>query len=204
VEQTPFSDHYENLQVSPNADFETIERVFRLLAKQYHPDNENTGDADKFNILYESYRILSDPEKRASYDAKYEQKRVIQWKIAEEASHSEGFEDDHRIRHGVLSLLYVARRQDALNPGMGVMEFEKILGCPQHTMEFHIWYLKNKNWIQLTDTGEYSITADGVDKVAEHDLTLRKDRLLPGPNDSSENNQASEDLELLQQNPIKL
>lgn len=204
MEQTPFRDHYENLQVSPNADFETIERVFRLLAKQYHPDNENTGDADKFNILYESYSILSDPEKRASYDAKYEQKRVIQWKIAEEASHSEGFEDDHRIRHGVLSLLYVARRQDALNPGMGVMELEKILGCPQHTMEFHIWYLKRKNWIQLTDTGEYSITADGVDKVAEHDLMLRKDRLLPGPNDSSENNQTSEDLELLQQNPIKL
>ena len=32
-------DYYEVLQVSRNADFETIERVFRLLAKRYHPDN---------------------------------------------------------------------------------------------------------------------------------------------------------------------
>jgi len=52
-------------------------------------------------------------------------------------------------------------------------------------MEFHIWYLKEKNRIRLTDTGEYAITADGVDKMAENDLLLRKDRLLPGVGESS-------------------
>ncbi|MEO7964396.1 MAG: J domain-containing protein, partial [Gemmatimonadaceae bacterium] len=35
----PLPDHYETLQVSPRADQETIERVFRHLAKRYHPDN---------------------------------------------------------------------------------------------------------------------------------------------------------------------
>ena len=197
MERTSFSDHYEILQVSPNADTETIERVFRLLAKRYHPDNDQTGDAEKFNTLYESYRILSNPEMRASYDAKYEKEREAQWKIAKEAAHSEGFEDDNRIRQGVLSLLYVARRQDSSRAGMGIMELERLLGCPEHLMEFHIWYLKEKKWIQRTDTGEFTITAEGVDKVAEHDLTLRKDRLLPGPIAASEKSEESKDLEPL-------
>ncbi len=195
MERKSFSDHYENLQISPNADLETVERVFRLLAKRYHPDNDQTGDAEKFNILYESYSILSDPERRAAYDAKYEQDLASRWKIAEEASQSEGFEDDNRIRQGVLSLLYVARRQDTLNSGMGVMEMERLLGCPEHLMDFHVWYLKEKNWIQRTDTGGYSITADGVDKVGDYDMMLRKDRLLPGPGESSAKNDESKDLE---------
>ena len=179
------NDYYEDLQISPNADKEMIERVFRILAKRYHPDNIESGDAEKFNVLYKAYQVLSDSEKRAAFDAKYEQLRADRWKIVEEASQSDGFESDDRIRQGVLSLLYVARRQDALNPGMGIIEFEKVLGCPQHHMEFHIWYLKEKGWILRTDTGGYAITADGVDKMAKNDLMLRKDRLLPGIGETS-------------------
>lgn len=193
--QKSFSDYYENLQVSPNADLETIERVFRLLAKRYHPDNKQTGDADKFNELYDAYKVLTDPEKRAAYDAKYEQARASQWKIYKEASQSDGFEHDSRIRQGVLSLLYVARRRDALNPGMGILELERILSCPQHLMEFHTWYLKEKDWIQFTDTGAYTITAKGVDKVAEDDLLLRKDRLLPGVDEFSTESEEFHDLD---------
>ena len=136
-------------------------------------------------MLYTAYKVLSDPEKRAAFDAKYEQFRADRWKLVKEASQSGGFEHDERIRQGILSLLYVARRQDALNPTMGIMEFEKVLGCPEHHMEFHVWYLKEKGWIVRTDTGGYAITADGVDKMAEHDLLLRKDRLLPGIDESS-------------------
>ena len=189
----PFSDYYEDLQISPNADLEMIERVFRMLAKRYHPDNIESGDAEKFNVLYKAYQVLSDPEKRAAFDAKYEQLRADRWNIVEEASQSDGFEQDERIRQGVLSLLYVARRQDALNPGMGIMEFEKVLGCPRHHMEFHIWYLKEKEWILRTDTGGYAITADGVDKMAKNDLMLRKDRLLPGIDESLTRNGESMD-----------
>jgi curved DNA-binding protein len=177
--QDPFRDYYEDLQVNPNADFEMIERIFRLLAKRYHPDNKQTGNADKFGILYKAYQVLSDPEKRVAYDARYEQTHTSRWEIFDEASESDGFEADTRIRDGVLSLLYVSRRKDALNPGMGIMELEKFLGCPQQIMEFHIWYLKEKGWILRSDTGEYAITASGVDEVSENDLSLKKDRLLP-------------------------
>jgi curved DNA-binding protein len=187
------NDYYEDLQISPNADMEMIERVFRILAKRYHPDNAESGDAEKFDVLYKAYRVLSDPEKRAAFDAKYEQLRADRWKIVEEASESDGFEQDNRMRQGVLSLLYVARRQDALNPEMGIMEFEKVLGCPRHHMEFHVWYLKEKGWILRTDTGGYAITAEGVDKMSTNDLLLRKDRLLPGIDGSATRNGESMD-----------
>jgi len=62
-------DCYEVMQLSPNADGETISRVYRLLAARYHPDNRETGDSEKFLRLSEAYQILSDPEKRARYDA---------------------------------------------------------------------------------------------------------------------------------------
>lgn len=39
------TDHYETLQLSPHAHTNTVERVFRHLAKRFHPDNARTGDA---------------------------------------------------------------------------------------------------------------------------------------------------------------
>ncbi len=194
--QNSFRDYYEDLQLNPNADLEMIERVFRLLAKRYHPDNKQTGNAEKFTILYEAYQVLSDPEKRAAYDAKYDQANLSRWKIFKEALQWDEFETDLQIRQGVLSLLYVARRRDALNPGMGIMELEKLLGCPQHHMEFHIWYLKEKGWIQRTDSGEYAITASGVDKIVKNDSFSKKDRLLPESTEFSTNKEEVNNLSM--------
>jgi DnaJ-class molecular chaperone len=41
-------DYYETLQISPNAEPETIHRIFRLLAQRFHPDNQETGDSVRF------------------------------------------------------------------------------------------------------------------------------------------------------------
>ena len=38
------ADYYEVLQVSPNADLDTIHRVYRLLAQRFHPDNRESGN----------------------------------------------------------------------------------------------------------------------------------------------------------------
>jgi hypothetical protein len=62
-------DCYEVMQLSPNADAETISRVYRMLAFRYHPDNLETGNSEMFLRLSEAHEILSDPEKRARYDA---------------------------------------------------------------------------------------------------------------------------------------
>ncbi len=76
-----FRDYYETLQLNPNADEETINRVFRILVKRYHPDNRDSGNTKKFNEVMDAYRILSDPEKRAAYDVKYDQNRASVLKL---------------------------------------------------------------------------------------------------------------------------
>src|SRR6187399_2776296 len=103
-----FEDHYEALQLSPNATSETVERVYRLLAKRYHPDNQASGNEEKFSAVLEAYQILSDPSARAAYDVKYDENHGEQWKIFDRTSATNGRADDRRVFHGILSLLYVA------------------------------------------------------------------------------------------------
>jgi curved DNA-binding protein len=65
-----FRNYYQVLGVSQDAPIEDIKRVYRKLARQYHPDL-NPGDKaaeEKFKDIGEAYSILSDPEKRAQYD----------------------------------------------------------------------------------------------------------------------------------------
>jgi curved DNA-binding protein CbpA len=190
MNQNHFVDYYEDLQVSPNADMETVERIYRLFAKRYHPDNSISGDAEKFNIITEAYRLLSDPEKRAAYDAKYEEEKNRQYKIISNIASSESFGIDQKIRHQILSILYIERRREPIESGVGLWRLEKLLGWPEKILDFHTWYLKEKGWIQLTETGGYSITASGVDVVEENDLILGQDRLLPDPGEKSENSNA--------------
>jgi curved DNA-binding protein CbpA len=190
MKKNHFVDYYEDLQVSPNADLETIERIYRLFAKRYHPDNLNTGNVEKFNIITEAYRLLSDPEKRAAYDAKYEDKKIQQYMSVSNISPSEGFETDQNIRHQILSILYIERRREPFESGVGLWRLEKLLSWPEKILDFHTWYLKEKGWIQLTETGGYSITASGVDVVEKNDLILGQDRLLPDPGETSENSNA--------------
>jgi molecular chaperone DnaJ len=63
-------DFYKILGVSPNASTEEIKKIYRRLAKKYHPD-ANPGNKvaeEKFKEVSEAYDILSDPEKRKQYD----------------------------------------------------------------------------------------------------------------------------------------
>lgn len=177
--QDSFIDCYEVLQVSPNADLETIERVYHFLAKRYHPDNPQTGNAERFRVIKDAYHIVRDPERRAIYDVKYEGERALQWQIFEKASPFDDVETDRRIQQGILSLLYTTRRREPANPGIGSFELERLLGVPEQHLEFHIWYLKEKGWIERSDTGKFAITVAGVEAVVEKNIFLGKDRLLP-------------------------
>jgi curved DNA-binding protein len=178
-----FIDLYEILQVSSNADSETIERVFRHLATRLHPDNPHTGDRARFEALVAANRVLSDPEERAAYDATYDNGRSVQWQIVKEADDAGDQHFDRDIREKILSLMYVQRRRDMHNPGLGNMELEKLLKCPQEHLEFHLWYLREKGWIARTDSGYLAITADGVEHAEKSEAWLRGERLLPSPRD---------------------
>jgi molecular chaperone DnaJ len=62
-------DYYEILGVPRNASADELKAAFRSLARKYHPDvNKTTGAEEKFKEINEAYAVLSDPEKRATYD----------------------------------------------------------------------------------------------------------------------------------------
>jgi curved DNA-binding protein CbpA len=160
-------DLYEVLQVSPRADEDTLHRVFRHLAKRFHPDNADSGNAERFNEVMQAFQTLSDPEQRARYDARYEEEREARWRIFDQASATSDIVADRRIRNGILSLLYTARRNDPDHPGMGVVDLERLLNCPEQHMKFQMWFLKENGWVARQENGTWAITASGVDRVFE-------------------------------------
>jgi hypothetical protein len=184
VSKTDFIDYYELLQLSSNADTDTIERVFRHLAKKLHPDNKESVDPDRFRMIVEAHRTLSNPETRASYDVKYQDYWDKKWKLASEASDGTALGDDREVREHLLSLLYVQRRRNMKKPGLGDYEMARMLCKPLELVEFHVWYLKAKGWVERIDNGQLAINALGVDQVEQSRLRLGKDRLLPAPEDA--------------------
>ncbi len=63
-------DYYEILEVNPNASDTEIKKAYRRLALKYHPDrNPDDREAEsRFKQISEAYEVLSDPQKKATYD----------------------------------------------------------------------------------------------------------------------------------------
>src|SRR5690242_200070 len=119
----PFVDFYETLQVSPNADSDTIHRVYRILAQRYHPDNQESGDAAMFRQITEAYAVLGDTTARAGYDVKHRDARRLTWKIFDQAASAQGIDAEKRKRFGVLSVLY---RKRAGHPEQASMSLKEL------------------------------------------------------------------------------
>ncbi len=160
-----FIDYYETLQISPNADPDTVHRVYRILAQRYHPDNQETGNSENFRHLSEAYRALSDPELRGAYDVQHREERRLTWKIFDQSNSTQGIEAERSKRQGLLSLLYRKRNAAPDQPSMTLKEFEDLLGVPREHLEFSLWYLREGQYVQRTDNGRHSITLKGVDLV---------------------------------------
>lgn len=73
---------YEILEVNENASMETINKIYKIQAKKYHPDLQ-TNEADKVKAeekmkqINDAYSVLSDEQKRKEYDQKLEQEREL-------------------------------------------------------------------------------------------------------------------------------
>ena len=138
-------DYYEILQVSVNAEPETVHRVYRILAQRYHPDNVETGSDSRFRQIAEAYRVLSDPEERARYDAQHERQQQDRWRLVKAGAAADNDVDvEQRLRLTVLEVLFTKRRVEPNQPGLFHLELEKLTGRPREHLEFTIWYLVQK------------------------------------------------------------
>ncbi len=161
-------DFYEVLQISPNADADTVQRVFRLLAQRFHPDNTETGNADRFRALHEAYSVLSAPEKRAQYDIHHQALRQERWRFAATARNANDFEIEQQTRSTLLEILYSRRRAEPGNPAFSPFELSQLTGQPREHLEFTIWYLLQKKFVTRDDQSNLTITVDGVDFVEKY------------------------------------
>ena len=99
-----YIDYYKVLGISKTASADDIKKVYRKLARQYHPDvNPNNAEAHKkFQQINEANEVLSDVEKRKKYDkygkdwqhgAAYDQARQQQSRGYGGNQYSGGFEE---------------------------------------------------------------------------------------------------------------
>jgi curved DNA-binding protein CbpA len=174
MQPSHFVDHYEALQVSHNADADTIHRIYRILAQRFHPDNQETGSAEIFRLLTDAYHVLADPEKRAAYDVQHREARCLTWKIFDQSSAALGVEAERRKREGVLCLLYRKRVSQPEQATMSLKELEEILGVPKEHLEFTLWFLKENQQVQRSDNARFTITLKGVEAA---ELILERKQL---------------------------
>ena len=161
--QTP--DYYEFLQISPNAEPETIHRVYRFLAVRLHPDNPTTGDAEKFFLLKQAYEVLSNAQRRAEYDNGRKNGGGPVTPLSTTIDFMDAMEGELNRRLAILALLYFQRRTSPYTPEVSLLEVERRMGFPRDYLEFTAWYLSNKGYITRADNSDFTLTAEGVDFV---------------------------------------
>ena len=167
-EESSFIDFYELMQISPNAEPETIQRVYRMLAARFHPDNPKTGDAERFVKLGQAYQILSNHETRAAYDMQYEMRNTQPITVFEMREFAAGIDGEANRRMGILCLLYNKRRSNPDSPGMSILELEQVMSFPREHLMFTLWYLKDADLIRQDEASNFVVTSRGVDYVEKN------------------------------------
>ena len=183
------TNYYEFLQISPNADQDTVHRVYRFLAARFHPDNPETGDADKFHMLKQAYDVLSDPARREQYDTGKAKETPPPDPLSKSIDFMDQIDGELNRRLAVLSLLYIRRRTNPAYPEVSLGEVEERMGFPRDYLEFTMWYLQKKSYIFRADNSAYTLTADGVDFVeTQRESTPTLNLLLTSGTESSSTN----------------
>jgi curved DNA-binding protein CbpA len=159
----PAVNYYDLLQINPRAEIETIDRVYRILASRYHPDNQQTGDAARFRMLSDAYQLLKDPVKRSEYDRQFEVNPAGPLPIFLGKEFTEGIDSEALIRIGVLCLLYSKRRANPDYAALSLLDMENIMAFPRERLLFALWYLRAKRYVLQDDRSSFIIAAEGVD-----------------------------------------
>lgn len=189
---------YELLQVDRNAHTTIIRYAYRYLAAMYHPDNSETGDAEKFRVITEAWKTLSDDTRRQAYDMTLAAQDASRPQAPKPKNTDYGrdslpkFERTNltwtevELRVAVLQVLLAQRRKKPTSGGASGKMLMDILQVEITDVEFALWYLREKDFIE---TGERSflITAKGLDYLTGE---LSKTQILDGATKTEEKTSA--------------
>jgi len=185
--QKDFKDmnYYQLLQVNREAHSTIIRYAYRFLAAMYHPDNSETGDAEKFRIVTEAWRTLSDEGKRAAYDMSLttqEEAHPSHPRAGGPAptSKAAGFNrealkknrtgvswNEIELRLAILQILLDARKKRPKTGGASAKMIMDILDLNDLAeTEFALWYLRESGFLEM---GErlFMITVKGVNYIVD-------------------------------------
>ena len=165
----PAKNHYEILELSSNANQDTIERMFRYLATKHHPDSG--GDKEKFSTLLKAFEVLRDPVSRSAYDSKIQQQHAENKALVD---HAREAGPDAAVRQQLLQLFYARRRQAVGSAAIGSVTIEKEMNLSEEMLEFHLWFFREKGWIKREEDGGLAITATGVERVEAGEIRAKK------------------------------
>jgi curved DNA-binding protein len=163
---------YKLLQVDVDAHPTVIRYAYRFLAAQYHPDNAESGDAEKFRLVSEAYRTLSDRGRRQAYDLQ----AGIQSQQQPQAAAGQAAKPDIpkmslsfsevELRLAVLQVLLEARRKRPQTGGASAKMLMDCLNCNMQDIEWTLWYLREKGHITRTEAA-FMISVAGVDYLVD-------------------------------------
>ena len=165
-ERTNLLKSFEILQVHPGCSPRELEQAYHHFAKLYHPDNIETADPDKFSEVVSAYKALRDTQRRKEFEEHYN----VEHHTPDAGPSGVGGSQAEALRDAnahavILQHLYRQRRESPGNPGLGSWELEHLIGCSPTEFEFHTWYLRAKNLVEITEMGTLAITIEGVDHV---------------------------------------
>ena len=116
-------DYYAILGLSPSANAREIQRAFRRLALEFHPDvNRKPGAETRFQEISTAYQVLKDPTRRAEYDSA----RITG--IAPAPKSQSG-------QQGNARRYYFQRRVRAATDPGSTWNYYDVLGVPDHATE---------------------------------------------------------------------
>jgi hypothetical protein len=173
---------YQLLQVDRDAHVTIIRYAYRFLAAMYHPDNGETGDAERFRVITEAWKTLSDDGKRAAYDMSLglqEQGKGGKAPSAAKPKLNEFGRDsmpalpktgitfnEIELRLAILQVLLAARKKRNNGGASGKMLMDILNIDSVAEIEFALWYLREKKWIEVGER-VFMITVFGLDYLTD-------------------------------------
>ena len=131
-------DYYKILGVGKDADAESIKKVYRKLALEFHPDrNPNNKEAEeKFKEISEAYAVLSDPNERQKYDHGGMDSHFSNFNfnfnpfdIFSSTMDSNSFFNQNMKVHPDNKMAYRIKMEDVITGGKTQLEFNRFIAC---------------------------------------------------------------------------